>query len=148
MALTLRGKLGGVLGVLSFGLSVGIGAAQAGSAYSATGYYGIAGYSYRNDAGIHTNHKNGHSAHASTFVGANTSVPSGWIGTLPQRRNSSGGLLCTGTWFYNDGPASGLGTVGCFINNHSIYSSQGATRAWNGSRYSTYGTFLSPNQNS
>ena len=125
------------------------GVAYAGSAYSATGYFSIAGRNYSNDAGIHTNHVNNHRAHASTGIDhSGGNLPSGYMGALPMRRNSSGALLCQGTYYYNDGPASGISNVGCFINNHSTYSSKGATRAWNGSGYNSYWTFLSPNQNS
>lgn len=152
-----QGKAKLLLGVFLVTFSVGLGGtiALAGSAYSADALYGpYSGLYYYNQAGIHTDHNNNHAAHASTgayrrsCTGTGCNTPTGWIGVLPQRRNSSGGLLCTGTWAYNSVPVSGMSTVGCFINNHSTYSSQGQSRAWNGSGYTTILTYLSPNQNS
>ena len=142
-------KIGAVVFVL--GLVVGLsGVVSAGSAYSGYGYYSTNGINYKNRSGIHTNHSSNHLAYASTQVTRNGSgnVPSGWMGALPRRFNGSGGLLCTGSWFYNTAPAWSINTTGCYINNHSTYASDGQSRAWNGAGYFTYGAFLSPNQNS
>ncbi len=130
-----------------------IGVAAAGQAVSAYGYYSNNGVSYKNKSAINTNHSYNHQAYAVTlaYVTAGT-APSGWVGALPRRFNDSGGLLCTGTWSYSSSQmtsSSGpLNPAGCFIYNHSIYAADGQTRAWNGSSYSTYGAFTSPNQNS
>jgi hypothetical protein len=142
-----RAFLAALVASLVFGFGSAV--ALAGTAYSADGFYTINGIDYYDYAGIHTDHANNHKAHASTTARSlDGNLPSGWIGALPQRRDSSGALLCTGTWFYNSGSSAGIGTVGCMIYNHSIYSSKGQTRGWNGSGYTTYNTFLSPNQNS
>jgi len=138
--------------LLAFLLSATSGAALAGTATSSSGYYTINGINYRNYAAINTNHGFNHQAYGVTVVTPrNTSAGSGWVGALPRRHNSSGALLCTGTWKYNSGTLAVnqfLNPTGCFINNHSIYSSKGQTRGWTGSGYSTYNTFLTPNQNS
>ena len=135
------------LGSFAFGLSLGV--AHAGSAYSAYDYFSTAGRQVSNQSGIHTNHDASHSAHASTYIGhLNGNLPAGYIGSQPVRRDASGALQCQGTYSYSGGTAAAMSSVGCFINNHSTYSSKGATRTWDGSGYVSRWTLLSPNQNS
>lgn len=138
--------------VATFVFGATSGGALAGTASSAYGYYTVNGINYKNNAAINTNHDFNHQAYGVTLVrSTNVKIPSGWAGALPRRHNSSGALLCTGTWTYNSGELAvntPLNPSGCFINNHSIYSTKGQTRGWTGSSYSTYNTFLSPNQNS
>lgn len=147
-----RSALPALVAVFALSAIMAFGAvtAFAGSAYSSNGYYSTNGINYYNYSGIHTDHANNHKAHASTAaISTSGNVSAGWIGALPRRYSSGGStLLCTGTWTYNSGTASGLAATGCSINNHSIYSSDGQTRAWNGTGYYTYGAFTSPNQNS
>lgn len=146
-----------VLAVLVFSLTFVFSAysiAEAGQACSSYGYYSVNGVSYKNQACINTNHDYNHQAYAVTlaYVTAGT-AQSGWVGALPRRWNDTGTMLqCTGTWAYNSGQMTSasppLNPSGCFINVHSAYSAKGQTRAWNGSAYWTYETFLSPAQNS
>lgn len=131
-----------------------VGIAWAGSAYGSKTWYSASttvGYlTFEQQSGIHTNHSNNHSAHASTslFTTPYTSVPEGEMGVQPRRFNSTGGLLCTGSWHYNGGSNIGTSASGCFINGHSTFASQGKTRAWNSSSFRESTTALSPNQNS
>lgn len=127
-------------------------AAVAGQAVSAHGFYSVGGINYENYAAINTNHDFNHQAYSVTLVkSTNQPIPGGWAGAMPRRMDGNGTLLCSGTYTYNGGQLA-VGAVlnpsGCFINNHSVYSSRGLTRAWNGASYVTYNTFLSPNQNS
>ncbi len=138
---------------LTFTGTVGAGIASAGQATSAFGYYSDNGVNYKNQSIINTNHSDNHQAYAVTlaYVTAGT-APSGWVGALPRRTNSSGSVVCTGTWAYSSSSMNSgnypLNPSGCFINNHSAYGSDGQTKAFNGSSYNTYGAFTSPNQNS
>lgn len=128
--------------------------AEAGTACSSYGYYSNNGVSYKNKSCINTNHSFNHQAYSVTLAYVTSgSAASGWVGALPRRYNDTGTtLLCTGTWTYSSSTITSstnpLNPSGCFINNHSAYASDGQTRAWNGSSYSTYGAFTSPAQNS
>lgn len=145
------------LAVLAFSLTFVFSAysiAAAGTACSSYGYYSNNGVSYKNKSCINTNHSYNHQAYAVTLAYVtSSSAPSGWVGALPRRYNDTGTtLLCTGTWTYSSSKMTSasqpLNPAGCFIYNHSAYSADGQTRAWNGSSYSTYGAFTSPAQSS
>ena len=128
--------------------------AIAGTACSADGFYSNNGVSYKGRSCINTNHASNHQAYSVTLVYVTGgTAPTGWAGALPRRWNDTGTtLLCTGTWTYNSSPMTSasapINPAGCFNHVHSAYSSKGQTRAFNGSGYSTYVTFLSPAQNS
>jgi hypothetical protein len=134
---------------VAFSIGATAGVAAAGSAYSSNGYFSVAGRSYYNYAYVVTDHVNNHKAFAGAGIvyRGGSNLPSGYMGYLPMRRSSTGALLCEGTYYYNSGPASGIAGPGCHVNYHSTYSSKGATRAWNGSAYTSVWTYLSPNQN-
>ena len=151
MVLLLRPlAMGLAAGLAAFTIGASSGAAFAGNAYSSLKYFTSASRSYYNQAGIHTDHANNHHAHASTRIQhRNGNLPAGYIGAQPVGRNSSGSVICTGTWRYTGGTASGMSTVGCNNNNtHSTYSSGGSTRTWTGSSYYQNATLRSPNQTS
>jgi len=140
-----------VLAVAAMSLGVGVGAAFAGSAYSATRHFSTPAHDYHNDAGIHTNHDDNHANHASTglFESDMNALPGGWLAAQPIKRDQNGNAVCFGTWLYSDEGTYGIGAVGCFGNTHTAYSSQGNTKVWTIGQYSSsYYTYLSPNQNS
>ncbi len=141
--------LGAILFVVAVGIGFGVGLANAGQAVSATGYYSRNGVDYTNQAVINTDPANNHQSYSVTVVqSTNMAIPSGWAGALPRKYNGSGGLVCTGTWTYNSGSVWVLNPAGCFSNSVGTWASKGQSKAWIGSSYATYETFLSPNQNS
>lgn len=74
-------------------------------------------------------------------------APAGYIGVLPQGYSSSGALLSQGTWLYNSSSVVGIGSAATFTGTKgtSVYS-YGMSQAYNGSGYSSYTTYASPNQ--
>lgn len=141
--------LGAILFIVAAGIGFGVGFANAGQASSATGYYSRNGVDYQNWAAINTDPANNHQSYSVTVAqSTNVAIPSGWAGALPRKYNGSGGLVCTGTWTYNSGSVWVLNPAGCFSNSVGTWASKGQSKAWIGSSYATYETFLSPNQNS
>lgn len=125
--------------------------AFAGWAAGSTAYYGPwQGISYYNYSAISTDHASNHYGAAQTYVGNQVAanVPVGWMGVQPVRTTSGGAVSCAGTWSYSSYLAQSWGAAGCTSNVHTSWASQGASRSWTGSYYSTHGTFLSPSQNS
>lgn len=126
-------------------------AAYAGTATSAYGYYSEGGIDYRNYAAVNTNPSNNHQAYAVTLVSPrNKAAPAGWMGALP-RIFRNGALYCTGTYTYNSAQVARYGVLnpsGCFYHQINVWSSQGATRGWDGNSYGSWWTFMTPNQNS
>ncbi|MDP2400824.1 MAG: hypothetical protein Q8M66_02495 [Actinomycetota bacterium] len=122
--------------------------AFAGIAYSSYGYYTVYGIGYRNRASVYTYSDRGFAA-TDVFTYPAQNVPSGYMGALARLYNSSGTLVRQSTWRYNSGSASGLGatTSDSYTIPTGVYYSLGQSRAWNGSGYTTYNTFRSPNQN-
>lgn len=133
-------------------LAASMDTALAGTATSSLGYYSNNGVSYKNSSSISTNHANSHQAYASTYVGVTAGTAEiGWIGVLPRRYSDTGVLQCTGSWNYSSsaiGVGGSISAPGCFNNTHASYTSDGQTKAFNGSTYSTYGAFTSPAQTS
>ena len=126
-------------------------AAWAGTATSAYGYYSEGGIDYRNYAAVNTNPSYNHQAYAVTLVSPrNTAAPAGWMGAAP-RLYRNGSLYCAGTYTYNSSTVAQYGVLnplGCVYYQENVWSSQGATRGWNGSSYGSWWTFMTPNQNS
>lgn len=136
---------------LSFAFAFTGGEANAGQAVSAYGYYTVNGVNYKNWAAVNTNPSYNHQAYAVTLVSpTNKSIPGGWAGAEP-RIYKNGALVCTAGYTYNSSTLAQNGVLNpadCFYNTIAVWYTQGATRAWNGSGYSSYWTFTSPSQNS
>ena len=136
------------LGIAAFviGIVTGAGVAEAGHAYGPYGYYGpFAGYSYRNQAGIHTTSSD---VWASTWVEnqAPANVPTGYMAAMA--RSYKSGVLCkVADYKYNSQPLSGMSQLVFGSCGRGAYSSQGITKAYNGNGYNAYWTFQSPSQN-
>jgi len=133
------------------GVLLGIGSEVfAGVANGTMGYYGpIDGYSYENQATIYTFASGlGQGASAQVYAQnqAQANVPSGYMGAYAQLWNSSGALIESSGWIYNNGPAYQQDASTGTYTTHGTYYSTGFTAAYNGNGYTTYSTFRSPNQ--
>lgn len=141
----------GLVPLVAFAASFTVGVAYAGQAASAYGYYTVNGVNYKNWAAVNTNPALNHQAYAVTLVSPlNVSIASGWAGAMP-RIYENGALVCADSYTYNSSPMAVndvLNPGGCFNYTSGVWSTQGATRGWNGSGYSSYWTFVSPSQNS
>jgi hypothetical protein len=125
------------------------GVAIAGVAYGIWGYYGpTLGYDYKNRNTIVTSSGSPYGAWAYTEVCNQHSgnIPAGYMGAYARLYDEAGTLKAQRGWYYNDGPAWGISVVTLPYYVHGTYYSKGLTRAYNGSGYSTYATFRSPNQ--
>lgn len=121
--------------------------AAAATAYSSSGFYGpVAGKSYYTQAYVSNWSSTSVVARVKVDV-ASGSVSTGWIGILP--RLYKGTALCAqaSDFTYNGQTAAGLDVPVYGWCGSGSYSSEGSTRAWNGSSYNGYSTFRSPNIN-
>jgi len=146
MGRSVRTTLQKTIAAATAGFVLGIaGVALAGTAYSAYGYYTVAGTQYRNRAIVTTTTWG---AWASTYAGTYPykTVPAGYLGMLCRLYNSSGVLVRQDGYYYNSSPCIGVEQPGSHTTVRGNYYSYGKTQAWNGSGYATYLTFKSPNQ--
>lgn len=132
--------------VTSFAMAFGAGAASAGAAYSATGYFSAWGINYTNSSSIHIT-KAPNNGWGFASINAPSNRPAGHIGVLPRNYTSSGALACSGTWTYSSAAYAGMNQNCSFklIKGRSYYS-YGVTRAWTGNGYKSVYTFKSPYQ--
>jgi len=122
-------------------------AAFAGSAYSDYGYFSVNGINYKNRASVSTDSSTHKSYATTTLTSTNKSAPAGWMGTNARLFNSSGTLLKEGGFSYTTSTTSTTVSSSPNYTNKGTYRSYGVTRAWTGSTYQNYYTFLSPFQN-
>lgn len=119
----------------------------AASVSSPYGYYGpILGYSYKNQAKAYTGTGDlaGVWAYACVYS-EDGNVPTGYMGARARLYNSSGSLVKSSSWVYNDEPLSGMSIPTDIYKTKGTYYSKGLTAAYNGDGYTTYYTFQSPN---
>jgi hypothetical protein len=120
-------------------------AANAGVADSAYGYYTVYGHQYQNQAIISTSTGSAVGfTYNSWYTGSN---PTGWAGAQGRVFSSGGTLECHGTIEYNSAPGYVAGSD-CVYYASGAYYSYGVAYGWNGSGYSPFYTYKSPNQNS
>ena len=128
------------------GASVGaVAPAFAGTAYSTVGAFTVAGTNYTNQAYVITS--TGKVSAVSEIDVASGSVPAGWMGARGRLFNAAGTLIQESATAYTSVTASGLG-VPTVRTGTGTWNSYGVTYSWNGSSYSPYYTFRSPNQTS
>lgn len=140
-------------GALLAGALVGAGGSMAiaGTANSSSAVFSLNGINYSDYATVGTSSGR---AGASTLVkGTNTSVPSGWAGANARLFTTGGALYAQSGFIYNSGSVpAGLyfsQSTGTFtVAGGAAWYSYGVVRAWNGTSYGNYYTFLSPNQSS
>ena len=134
--------------IASLAWTLSSGGASAGTATGAPRYYTVNGISYMSGAAVMTS-----PGKVSAMVEAgstNKSIPAGWVGAYAKIYSSSGALKCSSGWKYNSGslPKNTGQVAFCDKNLTGAYYSDGATRAWDGDSYKTYGANRSPSQNS
>lgn len=118
-------------------------AVYAASAESNTRTASANGYNYEFTASVHNNS-------TSTWAYTNLSnsngnnVPTGYMGVLPRLYNSSGTLIKSGGWTYNDAAAAGMAMSSGTTSTRGTYYSFGQVKLYNGSGYNTYDTYSSP----
>jgi hypothetical protein len=137
-----------VLMVFVTGLLVGggVAAANAGTADSAYGYYTVAGHQYRNQAVVATNPG---AAAASTGTGWSAGgTTAGWAGSRGRLFTSGGSLSCEGSNTYNGTTGTDAVGVSCRKTGSGSWYSYGVSLGWNGSGYTSFYTYQSPNQTS
>lgn len=109
------------------------------------------GKTYQNRATIVTVTST-HKATASTSTGpSGFHAPAGWVSSRGRLFTSGGALSCEGVNEYNDSQLeNGTVVVGysCTHTGTGTWYSYGVSQAWNGSGYTAFYTFKSPNQNS
>lgn len=113
------------------------------------GYYGpYLGYSYENQASVYASDP-GYGVFAGTHVAnqVNVNIPTGYMGAKARLYDSNGILDTSSSWYYNSAPQVGMLVLSPYYYSSGIYYSYGLTAAYNGSGYSTYYTFQSPNVN-
>jgi len=132
---------------LLVGLGVGITteAAQATTAQSSTGYYTVGGHQYANTAYVFTYSPPAASAQTYTQWSTPTTSP-GYAGSKGRLFTGSGSLSCEGSIQYNSGQAA-VGSS-CTRSTSGTWYSYGVSYGWNGSSYSPFYTYQSPNLNS
>lgn len=125
--------------------------AVAGWAQSSYGWYTVAGETYKNHSGIGTNNswdRDGVLASASTQVADGGNVEAGWMRARASLYRSSGQLVAHSNWRYNGSDARYVSSSVVREAGQGAYYAKGLTSAWDGtSRYKTYFTFRTPNQN-
>jgi len=121
--------------------------AFAGTAYGATTYFTVAGYSYSAQSSINT--CSGCATIAETFEQTTNYVspPAGWEEARAYIYYSDGTVCHMGSWVYNGNGSYAIlsqayPACGCNI----AYYGDGIAGAWNGSGYQTGFTPRSPNQ--
>jgi hypothetical protein len=120
--------------------------ALAGNAFSSYGYYTVGSTTYENQAEIAT--WTGPNATAWTQTQkSGGGTPNGWAGSRGRLFTSGGSLSCEGTNRYNSGGAYAFGQS-CVRSSSGSWYSYGVSLGWNGSGYTSFYTFKSPNQNS
>lgn len=148
-----RKYIGVLLGSLLVGLTLGLGpaAASAGTVSGSVGLYTVDGYRYRNYAVIATT-TSPHYATAYTFTGPNSgSVPAGYPGSRGRLFEQDGAMYCEGSNTYSSATITYPNTQGgisCQAHTAGAWYSYGVSLAFNGSGYTSFYTFLSPDQNS
>lgn len=141
-----RGKILFGVFISCFLASAGTQLAFAGSASSATGFYTAGSTQYLNYATVETSSGR---AEAFTQTRANTiPTPSGWAGARGRLFSSGGALSCEGTNQYNTATGAGVFGYSCIRYTSGAWYSYGVSYGWNGSGYSAFYSFISPNQNS
>lgn len=120
--------------------------ASAGYAQSIFGTYGpILGYSYKNQADMFTNATVAE-ADTGVYVTSGGNAPTGYMGAQARLYLSNGSLCRQSVFEYNTSASSGiLASIQTPCGNGTYYS-YGGSQAYNGSGYSGYYTFKSPNQ--
>lgn len=116
--------------------------ALAASATSSKSTQNVNGYSYTYLSSVHNDSS---STWAATDVQATTTVPTGYMGVLPRLYNSSGTLVKSGSWTYNESAYSGMSVLSGDYSLSGTYYSCGQVSLYNGNGYSTYNTNKSPN---
>ncbi len=102
------------------------------------------GYTYQFGAAIQTNY--GSAAAHTSINGPMSGVPEGYMGVLCRLYNSSGTLLETSDWMYNDTKCIGMEfTCRPYTTYSGLYYSCGQVQIYNGNGYDTYTTYRSPN---
>jgi len=125
--------------------------------FASTAYAGIAtgsnsvasgcGYTHRAYNMIHTYTSNGvKRAKATTGVLNNQTIPSGYVGVIAKLHNGSGALVKESSWTYNPIARDGWGSNITQDSASGERYSEGAHKVWQGSSYTTHGTFRSPSQ--
>ncbi len=126
---------------------VGLGnAANAGQATSALGYYTVNGHQYQNQAVIWTQTNY---AYATTINGwSSGTATSGWAGARGRLFTSGGTLSCEGANTYNSAGVNNATGLSCSRSTSGAWYSYGVALGWNGSGYTSFYTYQSPNQHS
>lgn len=130
---------------LVVGILVGLGvraafAANAESSWQVTGT--VAGYTYENRSFISNTGTDAATDDQTTNL---VNVPSGYMGVWAGLYESNGSLCKQSAWYYNSGPAAGIGypTNGTYCGTGNYYS-YGESKAYTGSGYVAYHTYTSP----
>lgn len=134
-------------GALLTGVLVGAGTtAFAGQALSQTGYYTIAGHQYATIAAINTSPNNAYAVTVNQWSSGGTLA--GWAGARARLFTESGSMACESANTYNSTTGGVANPMSCFRITSGSWYSYGVALGWNGSGYSPFYTFRSPNQNS
>jgi hypothetical protein len=137
-------------GALLVGLVIGIpsGAALAGSATSARGYYNNAYVNMYNTATVYTQSNLGRGG-TFTANALSGNLPAGWLGAQGRLfKDGAANATKIGTWSYSPTASSGISGLSGDASGHFVWFSWGVSRIWNGNGYDSVYTFHSPNQNS
>jgi hypothetical protein len=122
------------------------GSANAGIADSANGYYTVAGHQYVNTAIIDTGSDIAIAITDTSWSAGGT--PTGDAGSRGRLFTSGGSLSCEGSNTYNSSTGSLAVGYSCDRYTSGTWYSYGVSLGWNGSGYTSFYTYQSPNQNS
>ena len=131
---------------VSFMASFGATSAYAGNAASSSSYPVVGGATFRNWATVNTATNY---AISSTLMGHDDgSTPVGHAGARGRLFTSGGSLRCESSNQYNSTTTSFAAGTSCNAGTSGTWYGYGVAYGWNGSAYSAYYTFQTPNQSS
>lgn len=134
-----------------FLMLMGAGVALA-NASSASGYYSVNGKNYVNWATAVVLYAGQASGYTAVGPTSGSSIPAGWESARGRMFTESGSLYCESGNVHNGstvnyGSYTSASSCTRYGSGFNFYS-YGVTQGWNGSSYSSYFTFKSPNQTS